>query len=88
MQYSDIAIYSQLCYIIIVQRTERGIEMKICKFLLDERINDNTTVIIKDSSGRQKARGRWFEDRILALYNSDASFEFDAERNIAILQIL
>lgn len=62
--------------------------MKVSEALLDERILDNTTVIIKDSSGRQIRRGRWFEDKILLWCNSDASFDYDAERNIAIFQLI
>ena len=88
MQYSDIAIYGQLCYIIIVQRTERGIKMKICHLLLDDRIDDNTTVIIKDLTGRPIKCGRWYEDKILLWGSFHASLEFVAEKNIAIFQLI
>lgn len=62
--------------------------MKICQILLDERIDDNTTVVIKDSEGTPIRCGRWYEDKILILGNFDATFDFVEERNIAILQLL
>lgn len=62
--------------------------MKIREFLLDERINDNTTVIIKDTTGRQIKCGRWYEDKILVFGSFHASLEFVAEKNTAIFQLL
>lgn len=62
--------------------------MKASQVLLDERVDDNTTVIIKDESGRPLRCGRWYEDKILLWCNSDVSFDFVEERNIAILQLL
>ena len=62
--------------------------MKVCHALLDDRINDNTTVIIKDKFGGTLTCGRWYQDKILVWVKSDASLEFVAERNIAILQLL
>lgn len=88
MQYSDIVICGQLCYIIIVQRTERGIKMKICHLLLDERVDDNTTVLIKDLSGTPTVCGRWYQDKILTWGSFHATLEFVEEKNIAILQLV
>lgn len=61
--------------------------MKLSEALLDERINDNTLVIIKDMYGGIIVCGRWYQDKILSWGNLDTSFEFVAERNIAILQL-
>lgn len=62
--------------------------MKVREALLDERIADNTTVVIKDFSGTPLVCGRWYQDKILSWGNFEATFDFVAERNIAILQIL
>lgn len=62
--------------------------MKIWQLLLDERIKDNTTVIIKDSTGIQIKCGRWYEDKILAWGSFHASLEFVAEKNTAIFQLI
>lgn len=64
--------------------------MTIRQVLFDERIDDNTTVIINDVSGLPITCGRWYEDRILdwSWKAYDVSFEFVEGRNIAILQIL
>lgn len=63
--------------------------MKVREALLDERIVDNTRIIIKDASGRPITAGRWYQDNILVCGNYDvSSVDFVAERNIAILQIL
>ena len=64
------------------------VKMKISHLLLDDRINDNTTVIIKDSTGRQIKCGRWYEDKILVWLSFHASLEFVEEKNTAILQLL
>ena len=69
-------------------KDRKGLKMKICEFLLDERINDNTTVIIKDSTGRQIKCGRWYEDKILTWGSFHASLEFVAEKNTAIFQLV
>lgn len=61
--------------------------MRISEVLLDERIDDNTTVIIKDLTGRPIICGRWYEDKIFAFDHYDVSYDFVEERNIAILQI-
>ena len=61
--------------------------MKVCHALLDERINDNTTVVIKDMTGTPIKCGRWYQDKILMWVNFEASLDFVAERNIAILQL-
>lgn len=61
--------------------------MKISQLLLDDRINNNTTVIIKDSTGRQIKCGRWYEDNILVWLSFHASLEFVEEKNTAILQL-
>ena len=73
------------------QRTERGTKMKkmqICQILLDDRIDDNTTVVIKDTDGTPIKCGRWYQDKILIYGSFHASFDFVEERNIAILQLL
>ena len=72
--------------------TERGTKMKLSKTLsralLDERVDDNTIVIIKDVCGVPTVCGRWYEDKILYWSNSEVSFDFVEERNIAIFQLL
>ena len=62
--------------------------MKISHALLDERINDNTTVVIKDKFGGMLTCGRWYQDKILVWVNFEASFDFVEHRNVAILQLL
>lgn len=66
----------------------KGIKMKVSHALLDERITDNTTVVIKDMTGTPTVCGRWYQDKILMWGNFEASLEFVAERNIAILQLM
>ena len=61
--------------------------MKLCQALLDERIDDNTTVIIKDVYGGPIICGRWYEDKILYWGSFEVSLDFVEERNIAILQL-
>ena len=61
--------------------------MKVSHALLDDRITDNTIVVIKDMSGDLITSGRWYQDKILMWGNFEASLEFQAERNIAILQL-
>ena len=62
--------------------------MQICQILLDDRIDDNTTVVIKDTDGTPIKCGRWYQDKILIWGSFHASFDFVEERNIAILQLL
>ena len=62
--------------------------MKLCHALLDDRINDNTTVVIKDKEGKPIVCGRWYQDKILLWVRHEVSFEFVEERNIAIMQLL
>lgn len=62
--------------------------MKISEALLDERIDDNTTVVIKDFSGTPLECGRWYQDKILSWGNFDALFDFVEGRNIAVLQLV
>lgn len=62
--------------------------MKVSQVLLDERIDDNTTVIIKDRFGGTLIFGRRYQDKILAWGGYEVSFDFVKERNIAILQLL
>ena len=61
--------------------------MKVSHALLDDRINDNTTVVIKDMTGTPTVCGRWYQDKILMWCNFEASLEFVEGRNIAILQL-
>lgn len=62
--------------------------MKISEVLLDERIDDNTTVVIKDFTGRPLVCGRWYQDKILSWGNFDTTFDFVEGRNIAVLQLV
>lgn len=62
--------------------------MKVREALLDERIDDNTTVVIKGPSGRAIAAGRWYQDKILSWGNFGASLDFVEGRNIAVLQLV
>ena len=62
--------------------------MKVSHALLDDRIDDNTTVVIKDLTGTPVICGRWYQDKILSWVNFDATLEFVEGRNIAILQLL
>ena len=61
--------------------------MKVSEILLDERINDNTTVVIKDPEGTPLKCGRWYQDKILMWGSFHASLDFVEGRNIAILQL-
>ena len=61
--------------------------MKLSQALLDDRINDNTIVIITDMYGGPKVCGRWYEDKILYWGIFEVSFDFVDERNIAIFQM-
>ena len=61
--------------------------MQICQILLDDRIDNNTTVVIKDTDGTTIKCGRWYQDKILIWGSFHASFDFVEERNIAILQL-
>lgn len=62
--------------------------MKVREALLDERIADNTTVVIKDFSGTPLVCGRWYQDKILSWGNFEATFDFVEGRNIAVLQLV
>ena len=62
--------------------------MKLSQALLDERVADNTTVIIKDMDGKPIVCGRWYQDKILVWGRSEVSFDFVEERNVAIFQLL
>ena len=62
--------------------------MKLGQALMDERIDDNTTVIIKDMYGGPAVCGRWYEYKILVWDRFNVSFDFLEERNIAIMQLL
>lgn len=62
--------------------------MKVSQALLDERIVDNTRVVIKDVGGTPLICGRWYQDKILAWGNFEASLDFVEGRNIAVLQLV
>ena len=62
--------------------------MKLSQAILDDRIDDNTIVIIKDMSGNPTICGRWYDNKIFYLGSYEVSFDFVAERNIAIMQLL
>ena len=61
--------------------------MKVSEILLDERINDKTIVVIKDTKGTPIKCGRWYQDKILMWGGFHASLDFVEGRNIAILQL-
>ena len=71
----------------MAKRPEGSIKMKVSHALLDDRINDNTTVVIKDMFGDLITCGRWYQDKILVWCNFEATLEFVEGRNIAILQL-
>ena len=62
--------------------------MKLSQAILDERIDDNTIVVIKDNFGEPTVCGRWYDNKIFYLGGSEVSFDFVEERNIAIFQLL
>lgn len=62
--------------------------MKLGHALLDDRIDDNTTVIIKDKDGEPIVGGRWYQDKILTWGKYRVSFDFVTNRNIAIFQLV
>ena len=62
--------------------------MKIRELLLDERINDNTTVIIKEATGRPITCGYWYQDGILAWGCFHAIFEWVKDKNVAIFELI
>ena len=62
--------------------------MKLGQALMDDRIDNNTTVVIKDVDGTTLICGRWYQDKILLCGSYDVSFDFVEERNIAIMQLL
>ena len=62
--------------------------MKLSQAILDDRIYDNTTVIIKDKFGGTLVCGRWYQDKIIVWGSFEVSIDFVEERNIAILQLL
>lgn len=62
--------------------------MKLSQALLDERIDDNTMVIIKDMNGATAVCGRWYHDKILVWGRYEVSFDFVENRNMAILKLL
>ena len=62
--------------------------MKLSQAILDDRIDDNTIVIIKDKFGEPTVCGRWYDNKIFYLGSSEVSFDFVEERNIARVQLL
>ena len=62
--------------------------MKLFHAILDDRIHDNTIVIIKEQFGEPTVCGRWYDDKIFYLRSSEVSCDFVEERNIAIFQLL
>ena len=62
--------------------------MKLFHAILDDRIDDNTIVIIKDKFGKPTVYGHWYDNKIFYLGRSEVSFDFVEERNIAIFQLL
>ena len=62
--------------------------MKIRDLLIDRRITDNTTVIIKDTVGNPIAGGRWYQDRILAWGSFSAALTYLEEENVAIFHLI
>lgn len=66
----------------------KGNQMKLSQAILDERVDDNTIVIIKDKFGEPIVCGRWYDNKIYYLGSYEVSFDFVEERNIAIFQML
>ena len=63
--------------------------MKLRQALMDDRVDDNTIVIIKDICGEPTVCGRWYQEKIFLDWgSSEVSFDFVKERNIAIMQLL
>lgn len=61
--------------------------MLISQLLLDDRIDDNTSVVITDKFGGMLACGRWYQDKILLWGSFHATLYFVEGRNLAILQL-
>ena len=62
--------------------------MKLSQAILDERIDDNTIIIIKDMYGWPTVCGFWYQDKILYWGSDEVDFDFVEEKNIAIFRIL
>lgn len=62
--------------------------MKIRDLLIDRRITDDTTVIIKDVVGNPIACGCWYQDRILAWGSFSAVFTYLEDGNVAIFRLI
>lgn len=62
--------------------------MKINELVLDKRIKDDTTIIIRESTGKPITTGFWFEDNIFTMGQCSATLEFLDDKNLAIIQLV
>ena len=62
--------------------------MKINKLILDERIQDDTVILIRDTTGKLIVAGYWFSDEIISWGSFSATFEYSEDENIAICQLI
>lgn len=61
---------------------------KIRSLLLDPRITDDTTVIIKDVFGEPITCGHWFQDNILSWGYFPATLTYLEDENVAIFHLI
>ena len=61
---------------------------KIRHHLVDPRITDDTTVIIKDTLGNPITCGYWFHDNILSWGYFSATLTYLDEGNVAIFHLI
>lgn len=62
--------------------------MKIRHLLIDRRITDETTIVIKDVYGNPIACGRWFNDNILSWGDFSAVLTYLEEENVALFHLI
>lgn len=62
--------------------------MKIRDLLIDRRITDDTTVVIKDVYGNPITCGHWFQDNILSWGHFHAFLTYLEDENVAIFHLI
>lgn len=62
--------------------------MKIRSLLVDPRITDDTTVVIKDTLGNPITCGHWFQDNILSWGQFSAFLTYLEEGDVAIFHLI
>lgn len=62
--------------------------MKIRDLLIDSRITDDTTVVIKDTHGNPITCGYWFQDDILSWGYFHAFLTYLEEGDVAIFHLI